>query len=290
MVSPGVLVFNGGGCLRSGGGYNSENVHRYFRTIDETRLAVAATGGRVPSTAHHGDFVDANTLESCQKILDYEFVDPSLLELALTHSSVAPTRGLSNERLEFLGDAVLGLVVCHDLFMKNEDLQEGDMTKIKSLVVSRFVCAKIAEESGITRLLSLGRGLQGPGGVPQSISAGVLEAIIGAVFLDGGLEPARKFILDQMRSYLNDAIASEHQLNYKSMLQQHVQRNWGATPEYLVLDEKGPDHSKCFEIAVNINGRHFPSAWGKNKKDAEQEAARKALVDLNILKDEALEK
>ncbi len=230
--------------------------------------------------------MDPYTLELCQKVLGYQFSDLSILELALTHSSVAPTRGQSNERLEFLGDAVLGLVVCHDLYMKNEDLQEGDMTKIKSLVVSRAVCAKIAEEAGITQLLSLGKGLQGPGGVPQSISAGVLESIIGAVFVDGGIEPARNFILAQMRSYINDAIASEHQLNYKSMLQQHAQRNWGATPEYLVLDEKGPDHSKCFEIAVNIGGKHFPSAWGKNKKDAEQEAARRALVDLNILKDE----
>ena len=231
--------------------------------------------------------MEQDTLQQCQEIIRYRFSDPALLSLALTHASVSPTRVQSNERLEFLGDAVLGLVVCHELYMRHSDLLEGDMTKIKSTVVSRLTCARIADEMGMTPLLFLGKGLSDPDGLPQSIAAAVFEAIVGAIFLDGGMEPARNFVVAQVEPYIDEALASEHQLNYKSMLQQYSQRRWNGTPEYQLLDEKGPDHSKCFEVAVSISGRHFPSAWGKNKKDAEQEAARRALVELELLKDDS---
>ena len=228
--------------------------------------------------------MDLVTLEKCQELLEYRFSNPALLAHALTHASVAPTRLESNERLEFLGDAVLGLVVCHELYQSQSDLLEGEMTKIKSSVVSRQTCAMIADQLGISPLLSLGKGMDRPGGLPQSVSAAVLESLIGAIFLDGGLEPARTFVLTQMRPFIQQVLADQHARNYKSMLQQYAQFHWSRAPEYHMLDEKGPDHSKCFEIAVTINGRHFPSAWGMNKKEAEQEAARRALVDLGVLK------
>jgi len=227
--------------------------------------------------------VDRNILERCQELIDYHFKDPSLLSLALTHASVAPTRAESNERLEFLGDAVLAMVVCHELYTTQEDLLEGDMTKVKSAVVSRQTCAEIAERLGIPELVATGKGLNGGASLPGSVAAAVFEAIIGAIFIDGGLEPVTRFILTHLRPFIDEALADEHQKNFKSALQQHVQRLYGAMPQYLVLDEKGPDHSKCFEVAVALNGRGFPSAWGKSKKEAEQEAARKALVELGLL-------
>jgi len=222
-------------------------------------------------------------IKQCQEIVGYEFADPQLLVTALTHASVASTRAKSNERLEFLGDAVLGLVVCHDLYDHADELLEGEMTRIKSAVVSRATCALVAEELGIHGLMTLGKGMATPAGLPSSISAAVFESIIGAIYLDGGLEPARRFILDHLQPYLDQALANEHQQNYKSLLQQHSQRKLGSTPIYQLLDEKGPDHSKCFEVGVVIDGVHFPSAWGMNKKEAEQEAARQALMKLGIL-------
>ncbi|MCD6303898.1 MAG: ribonuclease III [Planctomycetes bacterium] len=227
--------------------------------------------------------MESSALKRCEKAIDYTFTDRHLLELALTHSSLAPTRLASNERLEFLGDAVLGVIVCQELYQRYPQLLEGQMTKIKSAVVSRRTCAQVAEERGIAELLFLGKGMPGPGSLPQSVTAAVFEAIIGAIYLDGGLEPARRFVLDCLGPYIDEAFATEDQRNYKSMLQQHAQRRWGTTPSYHLLDEKGPDHSKCFEVSVSIGGRHFASAWGMSKKEAEQEAARRALGQLGLM-------
>ena len=226
--------------------------------------------------------VDVSAIDRCQEVIGYTFQDPNLLALALTHSSVASTRLESNERMEFLGDAVLGLVVCQELYQRYEDLLEGQMTKIKSAVVSRRTCAAIVEETGIAELLFLGKGMPRPERLPQSVTSAVFEAIIGAILLDGGLEPAREFVLASVGRFIDEAFETEHQRNYKSLLRQHSQRRWGTTPDYRLLDEKGPDHSKCFEVAVSIGGRHFTSAWGMSKKEAEQEAARRALKELGL--------
>jgi ribonuclease-3 len=222
----------------------------------------------------------------CEQILGYEFGDRELLRRALTHSSVARSRVESNERLEFLGDAVLGLVVCQALYERDERLGEGEMTRVKSWVVSRETCAQICIDMGITDLMVLDKGLSNGGALPQSVSAALLEALIGAVYVDGGLAAAEKLILRLAGGYIDQAMGERHQRNYKSALQQYAQRRWGQTPEYLLLDEKGPDHDKAFEVVVSINGRHYPSAWGKNKKDAEQESARMALAKLGLLSEE----
>jgi ribonuclease-3 len=227
--------------------------------------------------------MEPSTLDQCQQLIGYQFTSPDLLTLALTHSSVAATRAGSNERLEFLGDSVLGLVVCQQLYGLAGDLTEGQMTKIKSFVVSRQTCATITTNLGIDTLLFLGKGVAKRGGLPQSVSAAVLESIIGAIYVDGGLEPARKFILAHVGPFIDECLSNEHQCNYKSVLQQYAQKRWGGMPSYHILDEKGPDHSKCFEIGVRIDGQNFPSAWGMNKKEAEQEAARLALVSLGLL-------
>lgn len=226
-------------------------------------------------------------LQSCQQRIGYTFRDINLLRLALQHASSANHRRDSNERMEFLGDAVLGLLVCETLYARLPDALEGDMTKIKSAVVSRRTCAAVARELDLTTGLVVGQGMDYGEHLPSSLAAGTLEAVIAAIFLDGGLEAARKFILDHMDDAIRQATASQHQFNFKSHLQQWAQRVHSSTPSYELLDEKGPDHSKCFEVAVSVAGRQFPSAWGPNKKDAEQKAARLALVEVGELPEES---
>lgn len=207
----------------------------------------------------------------------YRFLDPSLLITALTHSSVADTRLVSNERLEFLGDAILGMAVCGELYRRFPDWLEGDLTKVKSVVVSRRICAQVSDDIGLTKLLILGNGINGYDNLPMSLRAAVVEAVIGAMYLDGGLEAAQAFVLRTMSAHIDNCVAGENRENFKSALQQYAQRCLSATPEYQSLDEQGPDHSKCFEICVVMGGQRFPSAWGPSKKQAEQEAARRAL-------------
>lgn len=222
--------------------------------------------------------MDQAALTACmQDSIGYRFHKSDLLVTALTHSSSAGSRLESNERLEFLGDAVLGTAVCDELYRRYPEWLEGDLTKVKSVVVSRRVCAKIADDIGLTKLLILGNGIEGQGSLPMSLRAAVYEAIIGAVYLDGGFEAAREFILRTASDQIDASASSENHDNYKSTLQQFVQRWMATTPQYEALDEQGPDHSKCFEVCVVINHRRFPSAWGPSKKEAEQEAAHRAL-------------
>ncbi|MBN1491700.1 MAG: ribonuclease III [Phycisphaerae bacterium] len=225
----------------------------------------------------------AEVVERAQEIIGYRFRDPDLLVAALTHSSIADHRLQSNERLEFFGDAVLGMVICQELYTRFPDLLEGELTKIKSSVVSRNTCADASRAMGLPELLFLGKGMAGRSRLPNSLAAAVFEALIAAIHLDGGgLTEARRFILEQMESRITEAADSEHQNNFKSQLQQHAQKVLNGTPLYELLDEQGPDHSKCFEVCVMIHGRRFGSAWGPSKKEAEQKAAYNALCELHL--------
>ncbi len=219
----------------------------------------------------------AEVLTCAQEIVGHQFNDIDLLKMALTHSSVAKTRQDSNERLEFLGDSVLGMVVCNDLFQRFPRWQEGDLTKVKSVVVSRRICAKVSDEIGLTSLVQLGNGLDIRYNTPLSVKAAVLESIIGAVYIDGGFEVVKCFIEKILASHIDRCAKSETHDNFKSVLQQFAQRYLFVTPQYLNLDEQGPDHSKCFEVCVKIGNERYPSAWGTSKKEAEQEAAKRAL-------------
>jgi ribonuclease-3 len=221
-------------------------------------------------------------LDQAQEILGYRFADPTQLATALTHASLTDSRLHSNERLEFLGDAVLGLVCCEQIFSHHPDLLEGEMTKIKSLVVSRASCATMARRLGLDKLLMLGKGMQQHRELPQSLAAGTMESAIAAIFLDGGIDAARAFLRPLLAPLIASAYASGHQENYKSLLQQHAQQLFQDTANYLVLDEKGPDHSKAFELCVEIGNRRFPACWGTSKKQAEQMAALAALTELGI--------
>lgn len=224
-------------------------------------------------------------LEAFQERIGYVFRNVQLLRSALRHASSANHRCESNERMEFLGDAVLSLIICEALYQRLPNALEGEMTKIKSAVVSRRTCARVARALHLTDGLVLGQGMDGGEQLPRSLAAGSLEAVIAAIYLDGGLEAARLFVLRHMGDELRKATDSQHQFNFKSQLQQWAQRELNATPVYELLDEKGPDHAKCFEVAVSIAGRQFPSAWGPNKKEAEQKAAHLALISLGQLQE-----
>ncbi|MFI4873428.1 MAG: ribonuclease III [Phycisphaerales bacterium JB058] len=223
-------------------------------------------------------------VSQAEAILGYSFTDAGLMRRALTHASAAEDRLESNERMEFLGDAVLGLVACQRIYELYPDLLEGEMTKIKSVAVSRKICAVIARQIGLEDLIILGKGIRGPGGqLPQSLAAAAIESTIAAVYLDGGLAPVYAWLAPLLDAHIEAAYESGHQQNYKSVLQQHAQRRFQQTPEYVMLSEDGPDHAKTFRVAVRIDGRTFEPGKGASKKQAEQKAALIALQELEIV-------
>ncbi len=219
-------------------------------------------------------------LLECQKAIGYKFRDGQLLRRCLTHASTVRSRLESNERLEFLGDAILSLVVCEHLYRTYPDWSEGELTRVKSVAVSRRTCARVSREMGLDRFLLLAKGVATGRHVPSSILAAVYESLIGGIYLDGGMKPARRFIEQTLIPHLEKIVSSQFGQNYKSLLQELTQREFGEAPTYHVLDEQGPDHSKCFLVAVSVGGRRFPGAWGPSKKAAEQAAAKIAYEQL----------
>jgi len=225
-------------------------------------------------------------VEAAGRHLGHAFCSPEVLVEALTHASAASHHLGSNERLEFLGDAVLELVVCHRLFELHPDLREGDLTTMKSSLVSRRTCGQIARETGLVEHLVVGKGIVGRRQIPASLAANVYESVVAALYLDGGFEVAKRYVLKTMGPLIDALGGEDHAHNYKAMLQQHAQKFLDASPQYELLDEKGPDHSKCFEVGVVIDAERFEPAWGPNKKSAEQKAAIAALWELEVLDDD----
>jgi ribonuclease-3 len=214
-----------------------------------------------------------------ESILGYTFKDDAKLELALTHSSSKLPDGVCNERQEFLGDAILGMVISEYLYLQFPDYDEGELTRIKSVVVSRLVLATSLKEMTLDTFIRVGRGL-GQRKLPRSVLANVFEAIICAIFEDNGLEDAQKFILSSLKNQIQTVIQDEHEKNYKSILQQYTQKEMASTPTYKVVSQKGPDHSKQFQVVAVIGGKEYISGWGRSKKEAEQRAAEQTLVQL----------
>ena len=219
-------------------------------------------------------------LDDCQAAIGYTFRKPELLRAALTHTSGANTRQASNERMEFLGDSVLGLVTCEQLYTRFPEYQEGDLTKVKSVVVSRKTCAEFSRDIGLGDFLFLGKGLTGFAEVPPNILADVFEALVAAIFLDGGYDAAKPFVLEFIAPEIDRVAGDAVSNNAKSRLQQVAQKEFGGTPRYLVLDEQGPEHDKCFWVAAEIDGHRYTPVWGRNKKDAELRAALNALAEI----------
>lgn len=226
--------------------------------------------------------------QAVEQALGYRFRRPELLVQALQHASVTEDRLRSNERMEFLGDSVLGAIVAERIYRLYPEVLEGEMTKIKSLVVSRRSCAGMARRLGVDRWLILGQGVRTAGGqLPESLGAAVLEAVIAAVYLDAGYARTRAVVARVVDPVIKQAALSGHQENFKSVLQQHAQQNGLDPPTYRVLDEKGPDHAKCFKVGVEMGSRRFSPAWGGSKKQAEQLAALHALLELGLVERDA---
>jgi ribonuclease-3 len=216
----------------------------------------------------------------CQRRIGYTFRDPALLVAALTHASGAQHRLASNERLEFLGDAILGFLVCETLYRAFPDSLEGDLTRIKSVVVSRETCSRISEQLQLIDFLIVGKGLSINRLVPTSVLSDLFESLVAAIYLDGGMESVRPLVARMLGPEIEKVASGEMGSNHKSLLQQWAQRDFGVTPTYEVLEEAGPDHSKSFHVSAQIGGRRYAPAWGRNKKEAEQRAASNALVEL----------
>jgi len=220
--------------------------------------------------------------------LAYHFKKPQLLKQALTHRSHVHVTGRerldSNERLEFLGDSVLGMVVNDYLYHRFPEKEEGDLTKIKSLLVCGATLAKIGNRIGLGDHLLLSRSEAGTGGRQRdSILADVTEAVIGAVYLDGGLEESREFIRRHVMVNVNETIQEQTHRNYKSILQETLQARFKTPPRYKVSSTTGPDHARRFTVKVTLRGTVLGVGSGNSKKQAEQSAAEIALTRIDDL-------
>ena len=229
-----------------------------------------------------------NEFDEIETRIGYRFKDRGLLEHALTHKSRAAedvSGGVAdNESLEFLGDAVLGLIVADALFRQYPSYDEGQKSKIKASIVSTQALARQAEDMRLGDHLILGRGEEKTGGrFKQALLADAYEALIAAIYLDGGLDAAEEFLQRELRSAI-DAGAERNFVgqDYKSALQERVQALGRPLPEYRIAGETGPDHRKIFEIEVVVGGEVLGAASGKAKKEAEQEAARLAIARLEV--------
>jgi len=253
-------------------------------------------------------------IKELESALEHTFSDPGLLIRALTHRSLAhqlaqknggneaPNVG-DNERLEFLGDAVLGLVVAAELFVAHPEWHEGELTRVRSGLVSRLHMAQVAEAVGLGKYLRLSSGEEHSGLRRKStVLSNTMEAVMGALFLDGGLEPVRGFVQNLVMGKAADELASELRTgaamgNYKSALQERLQAAHAGTPLYRLKSESGPDHHKRFLVEVRLKtdserkGEPLARGMGRTKKHAEQDAARCALerMDAEAAGDSALE-
>lgn len=224
-------------------------------------------------------------LGELSKVLTYDFKDKNLIKTAITHTSFAnEARGRvdHNERLEFLGDSVLSLSVSEFIYKTYPKLPEGSMTKLRAGVVSEFTLAKIAKSMGLGKYLRLGKGEQINGGRHRdSILADAFEAIIAAIYLDGGLEPAKEFVIRQLADSIKSLSKSDGSWDSKTLLQELLQVSNKADIRYEIIAEDGPDHNKSFTAQISNNGKIIGTGQGKSKKEAEQMAAYNALKKIN---------
>lgn len=226
-----------------------------------------------------------------QRAAQLRFKDISLLNKAFTHRSYTheSPHGLirsNNERLEFLGDSVLGLVAASELYTTLTDMSEGDMARIKSFVVSEESLSRIARQLGVDRYLLIGKGEEHSGGRDKkAILADAMEAVIGAYYLDAGFKGAQRFVLRLLEPEMRRVMQNKHQKDYKTILQEHAQKRFKVYPQYRISGKEGPDHDRTFWMLVTLDGKEYGPLSGKNKKEAEQLVARLACVDLGLIEE-----
>ncbi len=228
--------------------------------------------------------LSAKDFDQLENKISYMFKNKKNLILAMTHSSFANenknAKLQSNERLEFLGDAVLNIVISEYIYLKFANLTEGEMTKARASIVCEQSLMKCANNIGIGSFLMLGKGEELTGGrMRPSILSDAFEALIGAIYLDGGMKNAKQFILGQMEKLIHDSINGAVFMDFKTQLQEIIQKEGDSKIVYEIIDEKGPDHEKVFVAQVKVSDRVIGKGNGKSKKEAEQAAARVALMN-----------
>jgi ribonuclease III len=234
--------------------------------------------------------IEATHLDDLERVLQYSFRNPQTLFQALVHRSFAHEnpypQQADNETLEFLGDAVLGLAVSHLLLERFPNLNEGDLSRLRSSIVNERELARIGLGLNLGEFLLLGKGEELTGGRQKpSLLADTLEAVLAAIYLDGGLEATIRVVKRLFQAYL-DAERDADPLkmwdkDYKTQLQELTQARYKLTPAYVLEIEQGPDHDKTFEVSVALEGRILARGTGKSKKEAQQQAARQALDGLS---------
>lgn len=218
--------------------------------------------------------------------LQYKFKNPRLLETAMTHSSYAAEKKgrMNNQRLEFLGDAVLELCISEYLFDHCSTLAEGELTKLRAAIVSEKPLAQAAKAMGLHNLIILGAGEKNSGGAEKpSIVSDAFEALSAAVYLDGGMEKAREMILHFLSAQIKEAMERKKPMDYKTTLQEHLQKNGSVNIVYTLIGRAGPAHETVFSVEVSCEGKLLGRGEGTSKKQAEQQAARQALAELGQL-------
>ena len=227
-------------------------------------------------------------LKDLENKLDYKFKNKDLLKEALTHSSFQK-RSLkdntaNNQRLEFLGDSVLDLIVTECLYCKLTSFSEGKLSKVKSVIVSKDILAKWANHLSLGKYILLGKGEDLTGGRKKlSILADCFEALLGAIYLDSGLIKTKKIISSFVKEEIILIIKGKYEEDFKTLLQEMSQKKMKCLPEYCLIKEKGPDHKKIFSIEVKLKKITYGTGTGENKKVAEQDAAKNALIKLKVI-------
>lgn len=225
-------------------------------------------------------------LNEFEKIIGYTFKDISILDNALTHSSYVASKAdflHHNERLEFIGDSILDMVISLYLYKKCNNSPEGSLTRFRAVIVCEQSLYNASVRLNMGQYLLLSRGEENTGGRNRvSILADAFEALIAAIYLDGGAKKSKAFILSNLENTINDAVESRIFSDYKSFLQEHIQKKNSGKLSYKLLKEEGPDHNKTFEIALYLNNSIIGRGTGHSKKDAQQAAARDAIISLGI--------
>lgn len=227
-----------------------------------------------------------NELKEFQDIIGYNFKDIKLLNNALTHSSYVASKNehlQHNERLEFIGDSILSMITSLYLYQKCKNSPEGFLTRFRAGIVCEQSLYSAADKLNLGRYLLMSKGEENTGGRERvSILADAFEALIAAIFLDGGMKKARAFVLEKLQDTINDAVQNKIFSDYKSYLQEYIQKNNSGKLTYKILKEEGPDHNKTFEAALYLNNALIGKGTGHSKKDAQQAAAKEAILSLGV--------
>jgi len=228
------------------------------------------------------------SIPDLEVLIGHVFRDKSLIFNALSHSSTKNDYRPSNERLEFLGDSVLGMLLAEALYRRYNDADEGTLTRIKSQAVSRATLERVAAAMGLERYILVGKGVRKKT-IPSSLLGNLFEAIVGAIYLDAGLAAARKFVLRHLDVVVEEIVEDRAERNYKSLLQHYCQRELGAMPSYRVLREAGPAHGRTYEVSAVVKGEEVGLARANSKKEAEQGAARAAMLHYKAVDEKPVE-